>query len=120
MKYMLVMHMNPVLWNGLSEDEQLAVHSGHNDYTKLLRESGELVTTQALAEPARSTTVKVRDGAPVLSGGPYLESKEFVCGFYLVDVETRERAIELAALLPDARHTGVEVRQVMFEQGLEM
>ncbi|MFI9328673.1 YciI family protein [Kitasatospora sp. NPDC052868] len=120
MKYMLVMHMNPVLWNGLSEDEQQAVYSGHGEYTRMLRESGELVTTQALAEPVQSTTVKVRDGAQLLSEGPYLEHKEFVCGYYLVDVETRERAIELAALLPDARHTGVEVRQVMFEQGLEM
>ncbi|MDH6124884.1 YciI family protein [Kitasatospora sp. GP82] len=120
MKYMLVMHMNPVLWDGLSEDEQQAVYAGHGDFMKLLKESGELVTTQALAEPEKSTTVKVRDGGPVLSDGPYLESKEFVCGLYLVDVETKARAIELAGLIPDARHTGIEVRQVMFEQGLEM
>ncbi|MFJ7905551.1 YciI family protein [Kitasatospora sp. NPDC096204] len=120
MKYMLTMHMNPVLWEGLPEDEKQAVYAGHGDFMKLLRESGELVHTQALAEPEKSTTVKVRDGAPALSEGPYLENKEFVCGFYLVDVETRERAIELAGMIPDAKHTGIEVRQVMFEQGLEM
>ncbi|GAA3002426.1 YciI family protein [Kitasatospora sp. NPDC006786] len=120
MKYLLVMHMDPVLWEGLSVAEQQAVYAGHGDFMKLIKESGELVTTQSLALPERSTTVRVRGGGPVHSDGPYLDTKEFVCGFYLVDVETRERAIELAGLIPDARHTGVEVRQVMFEQGLEM
>ncbi len=120
MKYLLVMHMDSVLWDGLSVDEQQEVHAGHGDFMKLIKESGELVTTHALAVPEQSTTVRVRDDAPVRSDGPYLGGTAFVCGFYLVDVETRERAIELAGLIPDARHTGVEVRQVMFEQGLEM
>jgi hypothetical protein len=57
-----------------------------------------------------------------VTDGPYLEAKEFLGGYYLVDVASRERAIELAALIPDARFEGlgIEVRPVMFSAGMEM
>jgi hypothetical protein len=51
---------------------------------------------------------------PVVTDGPYLEAKEFLAGYYLVDCESRERAIELAAMIPDAAFNAMEVRPVMF------
>ncbi len=70
----------------------------------------------ALAGPEVSAVVRVQDGALSVSDGPYLESKEFLGGYYLVDVVNRERAHELAAMIPDARvdGLGVEVRPVVF------
>jgi hypothetical protein len=61
----------------------------------------------------------VRNGQPVVSDGPFAESKEYLGGFYLVDCESKERAIELAAQIPDAAvpGLGVEVRPVMFAAG---
>jgi hypothetical protein len=55
----------------------------------------------------------------VVTDGPFLESKEYLGGFYLIDCENKERAIELAAQIPDAaiEGLGVEVRQVMFADG---
>jgi hypothetical protein len=55
----------------------------------------------------------------VVTDGPFLEAKEFLGGFYLIDCESRERAVELAARIPDAaiKGLGVEVRQVMFADG---
>jgi hypothetical protein len=64
--------------------------------------------------------VAARDGVPAVTDGPYAEAKEFLAGFYVVDCESAERAGELAALIPDARLTAIEVRPVMVESGLEM
>jgi hypothetical protein len=97
----------------------MALGSGHGAFIQSLKESGELITTQALADPSQAAVVSVRGGQPVVTDGPFVESKEYFGGFYLIDVEGRERAIELAAQIPDAaiEGLGVEVRQVMFSDG---
>jgi hypothetical protein len=56
----------------------------------------------------------------VITDGPYLEAKEHLAGFYVVDAETPQRAAEIAAMMPEAAYGGVEVRAVMEEAGLEM
>jgi hypothetical protein len=119
-KYLLTITMNPELFESLPEPERRAVFAGHDAFQQPLRESGELVGFAALADPSNSTTVTVRDGVPAVTGGPYVEAKEFLAGFYIVDCETPQRAHELAAQIPDARLTAVEVRPVMAASGLEM
>ncbi|MFJ6381082.1 YciI family protein [Kitasatospora sp. NPDC092039] len=119
MKYMLLIHMNPVVWDGLSERERNEVFAGHATFQQKILDSGEMVVTQALADPSGSATVRVRAGRPAVSDGPYLAGKEFLAGYYLVECASRERAIELAGLIPDARYTGIEVRQVVFEADTE-
>lgn len=120
MKYLLTIHMNPEVWDTLTEEDRNAVFAAHDDFQRLIRESGEMAGTVALADPSNTRTVRVREGAPAVTDGPYVEAKEFLAGYYLVDCETVERAIELAARIPDARYTAVEVRPVMYEAGLEM
>jgi hypothetical protein len=122
MKYLLIMHVNPVVWESLAEDERQAVMDGHGGFMKTIQESGEMISTQALADPSTTAVVRVRSGVPVVTDGPYLEAKEFLGGFYLVECESKERAIELAAMIPDASvdGLGIEVRAVMFSAGMEM
>lgn len=122
MKYLLIMHMNPAVWESLTEEERNAIMSGHGPFMDAIRESGEFIGTTALADPSNSAVVRVRDGAQVVTDGPYLEAKEYLGGYYLVDVESRERALELAAMIPDAAVDGlsIEVRPVMFSAGTEM
>jgi hypothetical protein len=122
MKYLLIMHVNPVVWESLTEDERQAVMDGHGGFMKTIQESGEMIGTQALADPSTTAVVRVRNGVPVVTDGPYLEAKEFLGGFYLVECESKERAIELAAMIPDASvdGLGIEVRAVMFSAGMEM
>jgi hypothetical protein len=55
-----------------------------------------------------------------ITDGPYVEAKEFLAGYYAVECETAQRAHELAAQIPDARYTAIEVRPVMESSGLEM
>jgi hypothetical protein len=119
-KYLLIIHMNPASMAALSEEEQKAVFGVHEGFQQRLKESGELVGFAALADPSNSKVVRVRDGAPAVTDGPFVEAKEFLAGYYVVDCESVERAAELAAQMPEARFSGVEVRPVMESGGMEM
>jgi hypothetical protein len=121
-KFLLVLHNNPAVLEALGPDEQQKLMDGHAGFIEATQTSGELVVTQALADPSQSAVVRVRNGVPVITDGPYLEAKEFLGGYYLVDVADRARALELAGQIPDASidQLGVEVRPIMFEAGLEM
>lgn len=119
MKFLISMHINPAVLDALTDEEQAAIGAGHGRFIEELKQSGELITTQALADPAQAAVVKVRNGQPVVTDGPFLEAKEYLGGFYLIDCEDQRRAIELAARIPDTavEGLGVEVRQVMFADG---
>jgi hypothetical protein len=120
MKFLLIMHMNPQIWDALTEEERNEVMSGHGAFIETIKESGEMISTAGLSDPSASAVVRVRGGVPAVTDGPYLEAKEYIGGYYLVECESRERALELAALIPDARveGLGVEVRPVIFSGGM--
>jgi hypothetical protein len=118
-KFLLMMHLNPTVWDALTEEERNEVMNGHGAFIETVTKSGEMILTQALADPSQSAVVRVRDGERLVTDGPFIEAKEYLGGYYLVDVENRERALELAAMIPDAKvpGMGIEVRQVMFDNG---
>jgi hypothetical protein len=119
MQFLISLVINPSVLDALTDEEKTALGEGHGRFIQALKESGELITTQALVDPSQAAVVTVRNGQPVITDGPYLEAKEYLGGFYLVDCEDKARAIELAARIPDAAidGLGVEVRQVMFADG---
>ncbi|MET9021465.1 YciI family protein [Actinopolymorpha sp. NPDC004070] len=119
MKFLISMHINPAVLESLTEEEKAAIGEGHGRFIQALKESGELIHTLALVDPSQAAVVSVRNGQPAVTDGPFLEAKEFLGGFYLVDCENKERALELAAQIPDTaiEGLGVEVRQVMFADG---
>ena len=119
MQFLISLHINPAVLEALTEEESAALGAGHGRFIEALKGAGELITTQALADPSQAAVVSVRNGQPVVTDGPFLEAKEYLGGFYLIDCESKERAIELAAQIPDAAIAGlgVEVRQVMFADG---
>jgi hypothetical protein len=116
MKFLLAMHMDPDVWEALPEQVKDDVMTGHGEFIRLIRESGEMISTQALDAPAKSAVVRLKDGMPAITDGPFVESKEFLAGFYLVECASRERAYEVAAMIPDAgiEGLGIEVRPVVF------
>jgi hypothetical protein len=119
MKYMLIMQLNPAAFEALTDAQRKEIMDGHQAFMDTIKASGEMVETHALAEPAQSAVVHVRGGVPVVTDGPYVESKEFMGGYYIVDCATRDRALELAALIPDAgiEGLGIEVRPIIFSAG---
>jgi hypothetical protein len=114
MKYLLTLQLDPALIEGMTEDEQNAAFVvGHEKFQKTLTESGEFIGTKALAFPADTVTVRVRDGVAKTSSGLFADTgSTFLCGYYLVDCASKERAIEVAALVPEAAFTGIEVREI--------
>ncbi|AGL14795.1 YciI family protein [Actinoplanes sp. N902-109] len=120
MKFVISMFINPAVLEALTAEEQAAIGEGHSTFIAALKESGELIVTQALADPSQAVVLAAHNGQPVVTDGPFLESKEYLGGFYLIDCESKERAIELARQIPDTRIDGlaVEVRQVMFADGV--
>jgi hypothetical protein len=78
-----------------------------------LRKSGELVSAEGLADGSHAKTVRIKNGIPVATDGPFAESKEALVGYWIVDVESEARAIEIASHIVDFVKAPIEVRPVM-------
>src|SRR4051812_38995621 len=85
------------------------------DYTDSLRDV--IVANGRLEEVHAATTVEVRDGETLVSDGPFAETKEYLGGFYLIDVEDLDTALAHAARMPVHDYARVEVRPMMFPAG---
>ena len=122
MKYLILMQVDPDVLAGLSEAQMSAIGDGHEKFMAAITETGEFLSTNALGDASQSSVVRSRGGVPEVVDGPFAESKEFMGGYYLVDVESKERAVELARQIPDAKFGGlaIEVRPIMFEAGFDM
>lgn len=120
MKYILLIYSSAETWNALSPEDREQFATDHDDLNAELLGSGEWVGGNALTDLARGRTVRVRDGATITTEGPFAETREHLAGYTLLDVPSLDRAIEIAARIPDARLCGVEVRELMDPGGLEM
>jgi hypothetical protein len=120
-KYLLLIYNNPATWDELSDEERTGLMNGADALMKELQGTGEMVGGYPLADPSNSRAIRVRAGAPAITDGPFLEAKEHLAGFCVLECESLERATEIALRWPDARYTGVELRPVMDpDGGLEM
>ncbi|MFP3466661.1 YciI family protein [Leifsonia sp. SIMBA_070] len=122
MKYLILMQVDPDVLAALNDEQMAAIGDGHQKFISTISETGEMLSTNALGDPAQSTVVRSRGGVPEVVDGPFAETKEFMGGYYLVDVESKERAIELAKQIPDAAIDGLalEIRPVMYSAGADM
>jgi hypothetical protein len=78
-----------------------------------LRKSGEMVSNEGLADGSTAKTVRFQDGTPVPTDGPFAEAKEALVGYWIVDVESEDRAIEIASKIVAFVKAPIEVRRVM-------
>lgn len=115
MKYLILIYSNPesrAAWSGFSPAERAQAMRGHFALNRELTESGEMIVSEPLADPAQTRRVVVRDGKVMATDGPFAEVKEHLAGFYLIECESMDRAIERAGRLPEAALGLVEVRPV--------
>ena len=112
MHYLLLIHDEEQGWGQLPEQEQAALMQEYGAFTTELRESGAFVGANRLRPTSAASTVRVRDGETVVTDGPFTETKEQLGGYYLVDVESLDEALEWAAKIPSARYGSIEVRPV--------
>jgi len=115
MKYMLLIYANQETFDAWGpEEHQKAVDETEALHADL-RASGEFVGAYGVADQENAKVVTVRDGVRVVTDGPYIETKEYLGSFTIVDCENLERALEIAALNPAAKGIQVEVRPIMHE-----
>jgi hypothetical protein len=117
MKYMLLIHQgdtptprSPEEWGKLSEDEQNAVYAAY----KAITENPGVTPGLQLDEPETATTVRVQDGKTLTTDGPFVELKEAIGGYFVLEADDLDAAIELAARIPAASMGGaIEVRPIV-------
>jgi hypothetical protein len=116
MQYLLLIHDDEAQWGRFSEEVRNAYMQEYFAYTNDLRSSGAFVTASQLQPSATARTVEVRDGETLTTDGPFAETKEQLGGFYLIDVDSEDEAIEWAARIPSARSGKIEVRPLVMRE----
>jgi hypothetical protein len=120
MKYIVIIYGNKELWESFPAEAAAQSIAEQDAFNQRFSESGELLAAYGLGDELTAKTVRVRGGVPAVTDGPYIEAKEFVSSFCLLDVENEARALELASQMPFAAHNAVEVWPILHEAGTEM
>jgi hypothetical protein len=115
MKYMLLIYTDEKAW---TDNEREHCYAESTELTHELNARGQYVSANPLQPVATATSVRVRSGKPVVTDGPFAETREQLGGYFLVDAKDLNEAIAIAARVPGARKGTVEVRPVMELQGL--
>jgi len=115
MKYMLLAYTSANTWTeeDVSAEEVQRICDFYAQFEKELTESGEWVGSEGLADPSHTRTVRKVGGSPVATDGPYVEAKETLVSFSIVDVASYDRAVEIAARVVDFTGETIEIRPVM-------
>jgi hypothetical protein len=115
MRYMLLIYTDAAAWSAMSPEENHKAFNDYGTFTQRIIDSGEFVAGDPLQGVDTATTVRVRNGKAASTDGPFAETKEVLGGYYHVSCKDLDRAIELAAAVPDAAigNGSVEVRPVL-------
>ena len=120
MKYMLLIYGNENVWTSMPADERTELIRQTDALNRELFESGELVGAFGVADQVDAKMVRTGEGAPAVTDGPFLEAKEYLASFTIVDCENLDRALEIASRNPASKFVGVEVRPISHEADLSM
>jgi hypothetical protein len=112
MRYALLICTDESAMSAFSPEEAAASSAEYNAFGEEMSRRGVLKGGERLRPTTDATTVRVRDGQVLTSDGPFAETKEQMGGFYLVDCEDLDQAIEVASKIPGARNGSIEVRPI--------
>ncbi|MEV6604551.1 YciI family protein [Kutzneria sp. NPDC051319] len=115
MKYLLMIYGNKEKWSSLPPEELQEVIAKQDAFNTRYRESGELLGAYGLGDADEAKLVRRVNGQAAVTDGPYLETKEYMASFYLLDVPDEARALEIAADMPSADQDPVELWPVPHE-----
>jgi len=118
-KYMLIIYGNQELWSSIDPADYAREIAAFDAFNKKYYNSGELLGAYGVADAAATKLVRLADGQPAVTDGPYLETKEYLASWYLLDVDGEERALAIAADLPSATSMPVEVWPILHEASRE-
>lgn len=113
MRYLLMIYCDENAVEQLTQEERDSIFAGYGKLTAELTARGKLVGSDALQPTATATVVRVRNGETLTIDGPYAETKEQLGGFYEVEADDLDEAIQWAAMIPVYGNMAVEVRPIM-------
>ncbi len=116
MRFLVLIYDNPAsreVFMSLPAEQRAAGLAAYRALDEELDATGEKIVSSPLAYPEHTVQVRVADGVTTTTDGPFAEVKEHLAGFYLLECDTRSRAVEIAAKVPEAAFGIVEVRPVM-------
>ncbi len=122
MKFLILIYDNPAsreVFMALPAEQRAAGLAAYRALDEELGATGEKIVSSPLAYPELTTQVRVVDGATMTTDGPFAEVKEQLAGFYLIECDTAERAVAIAAKVPEAAFGVVEVRPLMDRSAFE-
>ena len=112
MKYALLIYATPGASEGVRPADDGVIDSWL-DYTAVMKESGSLLGAEQLAPVDTATCLTMHAGDRLLTDGPFIETKEHLLGFYLLDVPDLDTALDWAGKMPIVRYGAVEIRPVL-------
>jgi hypothetical protein len=119
MRYMLLTYNAPggdEIWAAMTESERQAEEDEYVRLMEKMRDSNAYIAANELASFSAARTVRVRNGTRSVSDGPAVQGEEFLTGYFLIEAESLEAAIEWAAEIPNAQSGSVEIRPVIEDE----
>jgi hypothetical protein len=113
MQYMLLVFWNEAKRKNATKEQKAETFAAYMAYTETLKKAGAFLAGSGLQESSTANVVYAPDGKPTVLSGPYIESREQLGGYYLIEAADLDSALALAARCPGAQQDAVEVRPLM-------
>ena len=118
MRYLLMIYSDEAKDTAMSEADYGRLMADYGTFTSELEQSGKLQGGERLRPIADATTVRVRDGEPLITDGPFAETKEQIGGYYLIEAENLDEALAWAKKIPSATYGSIEVRPIWEDEDM--
>jgi hypothetical protein len=113
MRYMMLIYTDETAETRRTATQNEAIMAEYNAFTQEVRQRGNFHSGDALQSTSTATTVRLQSGKTVATDGPFAETQERLGGFYILDCQDLDEAIELAAKIPAAKEGAVEIRPIL-------
>jgi hypothetical protein len=112
MKYMLLIYHEEQAWNSYTDDERQQIYREYRELIQELQSKGQYLAGEKLQPATTASSVRVRNGKPMVTDGPFAETREQLGGFFLIEAKDLDEANSIAGRIPSARTGAIEVRPV--------
>ncbi|MDB4959367.1 MAG: hypothetical protein JWO36_6936 [Myxococcales bacterium] len=112
MQYLMLIYVDEKKFSQMAPADMSKMLGEYMELNKELKASGKLLGGNRLQPTATAATVRVREGKPQSTDGPFAETREQLGGYFLIEAQSLEEAKQIAARIPGARHGSIEVRPV--------
>src|SRR5262245_11813089 len=113
MKFILLIYHNEHDFAGQTEPQRQELYAEYRQLREELQGKKQFVDGSQLTPSSTATCVRVQDGEPLITDGPFAETKEQLGGYFLVDAESLDQAMDIAKRIPSARSGTIEVRALI-------